>query len=147
MRRPLLLALLAAVLIMPTAPASAASSSKIEADVIKYTNAERTKRDLKKVKESKCVTRYAEAHARRQAKANRMFHQNIEKVFHDCNLSRVGENVATGQKSGKQVTRAWMKSKPHKKNILTKHYRIIGIGAAKSSSGRWYYAQVFGTKR
>ncbi|MCD9198096.1 CAP domain-containing protein [Aeromicrobium wangtongii] len=146
MRRPLLIALFAALLILPVAPASAASSGKIESDVVKKTNAERTKRDLKKLKASSCVDRYAEAHARRQAKAKRMFHQDIRVVLKKCHLSRVGENVAYGYTSVKSVTKAWMKSPGHRRNILTKSYRYIGVGAAKDSSGRWYYAQVFGAR-
>lgn len=146
MRKPLMIALLAALLILPAAPASAASSGKIESAVGKQTNAERSKRDLKKLRSSDCVDRYAEAHARRQARQQRMFHQDISVVLKKCHLSRVGENVAYGYTSGKSVTKAWMGSPGHRRNILTRSYRYIGIGAAKDSAGRWYHAQVFGAR-
>jgi uncharacterized protein YkwD len=139
--------LLASMLVLSAAPATAASSSKIEADVVKQTNAERSKRDLKKLKtSSSCVERHAESHARRQARQQRMFHQDIEVVLRTCHLTQVGENVATGYTSGKSVTGDWMKSPGHRRNIMTKSYRYIGVGSATGSDGRWYRAQVFGTR-
>ena len=40
-----------------------------------------------------------------------------------------------------------MRSSGHRANILNKGFRLMGIGARKGANGRWYVAQVFGTRR
>jgi uncharacterized protein YkwD len=80
------------------------------------------------------------------ANQNRMFHQDLQRVVTDCGLSYAGENVAYGYDSGTAVVRAWMNSDGHRANILSRHYRAIGIGARRADDGTWYVAQVFGRK-
>ena len=65
-----------------------------------------------------------------------------------------GENIAYGSgRKGepKQIMRAWMKSPGHKKNIVNKKFREIGIG---TYTGTWkgnkdvtMYTADFGTRR
>jgi uncharacterized protein YkwD len=45
----------------------------------------------------------------------------------------LGENIAWGsgaKASPKAIVSAWMASPPHRRNILTRKYRRIGIGVA-----------------
>lgn len=56
----------------------------------------------------------------------------------------VGENIAYGYSNGTAVSEAWWNSPGHKANIVHTSFNSIGIGYAKSSSGRPYYVQVFG---
>ncbi|NYC93835.1 uncharacterized protein YkwD [Clostridium acetobutylicum] len=37
----------------------------------------------------------------------------------------------------------WMNSPGHRANILGRQYREIGVGAARSRSGKIYWTQVF----
>ena len=53
-----------------------------------------------------------------------------------------GENIAMGQRTGKQVSTAWYNSKGHKKNMLKKQYKKVGI-AGYEHNGVIYWAQVF----
>ena len=39
-----------------------------------------------------------------------------------------GENIAKGQRSAKEVVKAWMESPGHKANILNRNYGLIGVG-------------------
>jgi len=56
----------------------------------------------------------------------------------------IGENIAAGQKSAKQVVQDWMDSKiGHKENILDKKYTHIGVGVAVNENGRVYWSQLF----
>lgn len=41
-----------------------------------------------------------------------------------------GENIAYGQTSPEQVMQAWLNSEGHRKNILSKDFRSIGVGYA-----------------
>jgi len=59
----------------------------------------------------------------------------------------VGENIAMGYSSGRVVVnRGWMHSDGHRANILRREYRLMGIGAARDASGRWWASQVFGRR-
>jgi len=40
-----------------------------------------------------------------------------------------------------------MRSSTHKKYLLRSGYRVVGVGAAKARTGRWYYALMIGTRR
>lgn len=53
-----------------------------------------------------------------------------------------GENIAMGQKTCAQVSVAWFKSPGHKKNMLKKQYKKVGI-AGYEYNGVIYWAQVF----
>ncbi|HYP46066.1 MAG TPA: CAP domain-containing protein [Propionibacteriaceae bacterium] len=125
-------------------PSPGTASDTYEADVIKATNAERTSRSLAALTHQDCVDSYAEAQSARMAAEDRMFHQEMSPILRACNLSAVGENVAYGYSSGAAVTDGWMNSSGHRANILNPRYRLIGVGATQSASGRWYAAQVFG---
>lgn len=54
----------------------------------------------------------------------------------------VGENLAVGQTSPKQVVDAWMNSPAHRANILHKEYSSIGIGCV-NYNGIWFWDQAF----
>ena len=73
-----------------------------------------------------------------------MCHQDLGPILRGCNLRTVGENVAYGYPSGSAVIGGWMGSSGHRANILNSSYRLLGVGAVRSSDGRWYAAQVFG---
>ena len=53
-----------------------------------------------------------------------------------------GENIAMGQRTCKEVSTAWYNSKGHKKNMLKKQYKKVGI-AGYEYNGVIYWAQVF----
>lgn len=142
------LATTVALLVGPAAlPVAASVSGKYELAVQRATNAERTKRDLSKLKHRECLDNYAEAQARRMAKKKKLYHQSLKPILKKCKLRMVGENVAYGYSSGKATTRAWMRSPGHKANIVNKRYTKMGIGAYRDSKGRWWVAQVLGRPR
>ncbi len=145
--RPVALVVVASVLMLvgpAVSPAHASLSGSYEHAVTKYTNAERTKRDLKKVAKSKCLDRFAESQARAMAKKQKLYHQQLKPILARCKLREVGENVAFGYPSGKAATTGWMGSPGHKKNLLNKVHRLIGVGAYQDTRGQWYVAQVLG---
>jgi uncharacterized protein YkwD len=123
---------------------SGSASDRYEADVVSITNAERTSRGLRALSTEACVDRYAEQQAARMAAEGQMYHQDLGPILRACNLRAVGENVAYGYPSGSAVMAGWMGSTGHRNNILNSGYRLLGVGAAQSSNGRWYAAQVFG---
>jgi uncharacterized protein YkwD len=57
------------------------------------------------------------------------------------NWSRVGENIANGQRSVSEVVTAWRKSPSHCKNMMKAEYKEMGV--ARSGN---YWVQDFGTR-
>jgi uncharacterized protein YkwD len=58
------------------------------------------------------------------------------------NWRSIGENVGEGgTESG--IQRAFMRSTDHRDNILSRQFRQVGIGTARSSDGRLYVDEVF----
>lgn len=146
--RPVVAGLVAVTAILLTGasvqPAAASVSSSYEHAAQKQTNVERSDRDLRKLKKSSCLDRFAEKQARAMAEQQRMFHQDLGPILQTCHLSQVGENVAYGYPNGKAVVAAWMASPGHRHNILTARYRTTGVGAYQDVDGRWYVSQVLG---
>lgn len=81
------------------------------------------------------------------AAQGRIFHQDLNPVLGRCGLRLVGENVAVGYRSGKSVVNdGWMRSPGHRHNILMGPFRVVAVGAAQDVAGRWYTAQVLGSR-
>ena len=53
------------------------------------------------------------------------------------------ENVAYGQKTVNAAFTSWMNSSSHRANIESSRLTHTGFGFAKSSSGTWYWTQIF----
>jgi uncharacterized protein YkwD len=129
-------------------PAQAASpAARYGNAAFKATNTQRVEHDRRTFKRNACVQKHARKQARRMARQERMFHQDLGPIIADCNLDRVGENVAYGYPSGRAVVnKGWMKSEGHRANILNREFRLMGVAARKGDDGRWYAAQVFGRR-
>jgi len=134
------------MLLVAPAPAQAQSIDRYERTARVATNNVRANHDLPRVRKKACVQRFAERQARRMARQERIFHQDLGVVLRRCNLSAVAENVAYGYPTGRKVVRAWMRSPGHRANILNRRYRMLGMAAKRSSEGDIYAAQVFGRR-
>jgi len=110
------------------------------------TNNRREAHERRALRRNDCVQKWARRQARKMARQERMFHQDLQPVLRNCGLSTVGENVAYGYPTGRAVVRGWMNSPGHRENILRREFRLMGIAARKGGSGRWYAAQVFAAK-
>ncbi len=58
--------------------------------------------------------------------------------YYKFNWNTWGENIAAGQKTPQEVVNAWMNSSGHRKNILNKNYKQLGIAFNDR-----YWVQVF----
>ena len=116
-------------------------------DAFGATNEQRADRGRAALDRQACVQRKAAQQARRMARQDRMFHQDLGPVLRDCRMRKVGENVAMGYPTGQSaVDDGWMRSRPHRRNLLDSDYRVMGLAARRSDDGQWYVAQVFGTR-
>ncbi|MDI6910832.1 CAP domain-containing protein [Nocardioides sp.] len=137
--------LAAAVTLAPPAHAQLAAL-EYQAEAFTVTNVQRLQHARVPLRHHACVQKWAVRQARKMARQERMFHQDLARVAKDCHLSLAGENVAYGYPTGRSVVLdGWMKSTGHRANILKRGYRLMGIGARRAG-GTWYVAQVFGRK-
>jgi uncharacterized protein YkwD len=125
-------------------PAQAQTTGRYEDQARAVTNHKRVDHDLRRLQKGPCVQRFAERQARRMARRERLYHQDLDVVMRRCNLSTAGENVAYGYPTGRRVVRAWMRSDGHRRNILDRRFRLLGMAAARDDDGTVYAAQVFG---
>lgn len=127
-------------------PAEAATPAQRYANTaFAATNHHRADHDRVKLRKNACLQRFAVRWARHMAKTQRLEHQSLGPIMRRCKLNTAGENIAYGYRTGRGVVnRGWMHSAGHRRNILRPQYRLMGIGAARDSHGRWWASQVFG---
>jgi uncharacterized protein YkwD len=144
MRKPIFLAAVAACLL--TLPAVA--EAKLANAIVQRTNRFRRAHGLPPLRVSRKLSQVALRHARNMARKNRMAHvlggrdagQRLTRAGY--RWSNYGENVAWGYKGVRKVVRSWIKSKPHRKNLLNRKVTEIGVGVAYRK-GTPFYCQVF----
>lgn len=80
---------------------------------------------------------------------NSLHHQDLAGVLYSPDFgafSTLGENiiVAPGNMSSAQLESAWMNSAPHRANILSRSFNVVGIGIFWGPDGRLWSAVDFG---
>jgi len=130
-----------------TAKAASYNSKTYAKEVVRLVNVERAKRGLKKVKMKTTVSSAAQIRAKEILKLFSHTRPSRKAWYtvlgqKKIKYSTAGENIAFGQKSPKAVMKAWMKSPGHRKNILTKAFKYIGVGVYRKN-GRIYWVQEF----
>jgi uncharacterized protein YkwD len=135
------------------ASSAAVSPSRVAADVITLTNAERTHYRRVALRANPRLMRAAQLQADQMARARHMAHvlpgarypSTLDRIAAaDYRWYSVGENVAFGQPNAAKVLDSWMHSRGHRANILNANFTEMGAGYAVDRTGRPYYVQVFG---
>lgn len=76
----------------------------------------------------KNLCEYAMEHAKKMDSKNKLYHSSMKDLRKVNNSLIIGENIAWGQKNSEEVFESWMNSFGHKRNIMNKLYKKIGIG-------------------
>jgi uncharacterized protein YkwD len=134
---------------------------KLSADeqtLLDLLNKARAKEKLPPLKPNPVLFKVARAHSANMAKQKKMAHeldgkkppQRVDEAGYDYRF--VAENVGVSESEGEPVPLAdvheeWMKSKAHRKNILSPKFQEVGIGLGRNKDGQVYYTQVFATPR
>ena len=136
----------------PTAPAApkapavhgAPLDDAYEARVVGLVNAERSRAGLPPLAVSSCADAFAESWSRHMAASGTFAHRpDLGPLLRRCAGSRVGENIAHGTLSADKLMDMWMASPGHRANILSRSYTHVGVGTARTGSGRVYATQNF----
>jgi uncharacterized protein YkwD len=132
----------------PAAKASAAKASaarvmpsgRYERRMLHWTNVQRQRHGRRPVRANRCADRYAEGWTRHMARTGRFEHRDQRVVMRGCDATAAGEVIARGHVTPRRMVRMWMSSSGHRAILLSRRYRLIGIGAKRTSKG-WLATQ------
>lgn len=134
-------------------PGSGARHARLEAEVHAQINAYRATRGLPPLRHDDYLAHLARQHSDAMAKGRRPFgHHGFEGRAADARrhhaISEIAENVAYDNRIDlvAQVVRGWIGSPGHHANIVG-GFNLTGVGVARSSSGVFYFTQLFATRR
>ncbi|MHB0987135.1 MAG: CAP domain-containing protein [Bellilinea sp.] len=135
---------------------------EFEQRVVELVNIERSKAGLPPLKRNDQLDFAVRDHTRDLVEDNYFAHDTMDRVNGTltfvCNTftrikmyysgySAAGENLAAGYSTPEAVVQGWMGSDGHRKNILNKEYKEIGVGYYQGAAQYTYYwGQDFGAK-
>ena len=126
------------------APVGSAASVAYVNRIVVLVNARRAAAGLRPLIVSPCATRYAAPWSTHMAATNSLVHQSLSPILR-CPAQSAGENIAYGNVTADQLMALWMSSAGHRANILSPRFTRIGVGAVRTTSGRWWATQDFVT--
>jgi uncharacterized protein YkwD len=137
--------LLSSILILALLPARQASALQLqdsEASFRYLMNVERSEANRKRLRMNDDLVALARSQSADMASEGSIFHNpNLAADLQGVSWSIAGENVGVGG-SVESLHDAFMNSAPHRKNILRKAYRKVGVGVV-TSDGRIWVTVVF----
>jgi uncharacterized protein YkwD len=126
----------------------ASSSNSMENGILYYVNLHRRSIGLGPLQMNGVESSVAARHSRDMATGRTDFGHTGAKSRENA-ISRqigpvmsMGENVAYGERSAKEVVDDWLHSPGHRRNIEG-NFKLTGIGLAKDRQGVIYYTQIF----
>jgi len=129
--RPSRLVRMIAVLLVATAvfslaePAEAVTSH--EQRMVTMINQARKARGFRALKLDGTLVYRARLHSKKMAAKGTIFHSNLYKTVSGLDWRIAGENVGMGP-SMVSLHKAFMNSPPHRRNVLERRYRKLGVG-------------------
>jgi uncharacterized protein YkwD len=129
---------------VPPAGIGSAPSTAYVSRIVVLVNARRAQAGLRPLVVSPCATRFAAPWSSHMAATNTLVHQSLTPILR-CPAWGAGENIAYGNVTADQMMGMWMNSPGHRANILNPRFTRIGVGAVRTSSGRWWATQDFVT--
>lgn len=119
-------------------------------DIVAKTNQFRKANGFSALQVNDYLNELAQKHSEAMAKGRTAFghagfdKRNAQATATIKSLSSFAENVAYGAETATQVVDNWKNSAGHRKNMLGKNYKLIGVGIARSKHGQLFFTQLFG---
>src|SRR5689334_14671176 len=126
------------------APVGSTASTAYVNRIVVLVNAQRAAHGLRPLIVSPCATRFAAPWTTHMAATSTLVHQSLAPILR-CPAQAAGENIAYGNVTADQMMSMWMNSPGHRANILNPTFTRIGVGAVRTTSGRWWATQDFVT--
>lgn len=147
-RAALLSALLLVGLLASTLTPSVAGAGRITRRERLYalTNQTRIEHDRNRLRVADRVSRYAKRHSQAMADKGYLFHSNtgaLQQVLAPYDWSIGGENVGVGG-TVESIQDAFMRSRPHRRNILRTSFRHMAVGIVRQDGRLWITVIFYG---
>ena len=132
-------ALLTCVAVLVTAPIPAMAALRDRRQMLTETNDDRVARELRDVRLNAELSDLARRHSRAMARRGRLFHTRDPERYYlrGIGWSAWGENVGYTTEDARDLERRFMKSRPHRANILTARFDHVAIGAIRRDGKLW----------
>jgi uncharacterized protein YkwD len=124
-----------------------AAADNMEMEILKYVNEDRRQHDLPALQWNSMESSLAEKHSQDMASGkvkfgHEGFNNRARAIQKSLGSTEIGENVASGPMTAREVVDGWLKSPGHKKNIEG-NFVLTGIGYARNKKGDIYFTQIF----
>lgn len=138
------LLLTAALLAQGALAPSADAGTRRRDHMVSLTNIDRDERGREALGLNAKLSRYAKKHSRDMAQAGYLFHtEDLAAKLKGVDWSIGGENVGVGSDlDGLQD--AFMRSKPHRRNILQSRFEHVAIGIVQADDTFWVTVIFYG---
>lgn len=118
---------------------AAARFDRIERSVFRAINRTRGRHGLPRLRLVASISAVAAWHSRDLATNRMLSHSSSDGTSFDrrirrvCTARSVGETVIQyrGRSTGRRIVRAWMRSPPHRAQLLGRSFRRVGVGRAR----------------
>jgi uncharacterized protein YkwD len=119
----------------------------MESETLKYVNEDRISLGLSPLQMNELESSLAAKHSQDMSSGKVKFgHDGFNKraktIQKELGSTEVGENVAEGSMTAREVVDGWLHSPGHKKNIEG-NFTLTGIGYAADKKGDIYFTQIF----
>jgi uncharacterized protein YkwD len=120
---------------------------KMESEILQYVNEDRVKHGLPVLEMNALESSLAAEHSRNMATGKVRFghdgfNSRAKTIQKTLGSTMIGENVASGPMTARQVVDGWLHSAGHKKNIEG-NFVLTGIGYSMNNKGNIYFTQIF----
>jgi uncharacterized protein YkwD len=119
----------------------------METQILQYVNEDRKQLNLSPLQMNAMESSLAYKHSADMATGKVRFghdgfNSRAKAIQKSLGSTEIGENVASGPMSAREVVDGWLHSPGHKKNIEG-NFTYTGIGYAKNKKGDIYFTQIF----
>jgi uncharacterized protein YkwD len=135
MLRGLVVAWLIVIVVMPVSAASA-RQDRTESAILRAMNHVRARHRLPQLRVNGALARAADAHSAAMLRSGQFSHGAMSARLRRYTRSRaIGENLAWMSRcNGHKVVSMWLRSAPHRKIMLARRFKMVGIGRRASRS-------------
>ena len=128
-------------------PEPSTAFDAMETEILQYVNDDRKDHGLAALQINSLESSLALKHSQDMAKGKVKFghdgfNNRAKTIQQSLGSTEIGENVAEGPMTAREVVDGWLNSPGHKKNIEG-HFTLTGIGYARDSKGNIYFTQIF----
>lgn len=126
----------------------------VSQQVLDLVNEKRCKAGLVPLALNPSLTNAAQAHSNRMMQMNFFSHDDPYNGTSPWDRiasagytgTTLAENIAAGQTTAEVVFNTWWRSSGHKRNMMNRNFREMGLGFAQGGSYGYYWTQTFGTR-